>query len=307
VPAADFLADVRARSGGALPSYGLGTLGSVQGVDLAGGQRPDAVLAGDPLHPGQRAGRLLGASDAGTSNVLGGAELLYPPWHLRPGDTMTLAGSRSGVSRTVTLVGFFERQFSVNDVRTLQADRSFVASWDGANSGVVTYLSVEPAKSAAAVRRLNAAEPTAIVLDLGLLEAGIGQVLRNLLVFVSAIAALAVLAATVIIANAVALAVIERRREIGIMKAVGFQGGSVLAQLVLENAVAGAVAGASAILLVSLGLGLGSRTVLGVAIDANPLTGSALVLGSGALGAMIAGMVAWGPARSRPLDVLRHE
>jgi hypothetical protein len=306
-PAADYLAEVRARSGGALPSYGLYTIDSPQGVDLARGERPDAALARDPLHPGSFAGRLLDASDAGTSSALGGAELLYPPWNLRPGDTITMAGARSGVSRTVTLVGFFERGFSVDDMRSLQVDRAFVAGWDGADAGVITYLSVDPARSADAVRRLNAAEPSAIVFDLGMLEAGIGQVLRNLLVVVSAVASLAVLAATVIIANAVALAVIERRREIAIMKAVGFRAGSVLLQLVLENAVAGSLAGASAILLVAAGLGLGSRTVLGVALDASPFTGSALVLGSAALGAVVAGLVAWGPARARPLEVLRQD
>jgi putative ABC transport system permease protein len=303
VPAADFLA----RSGVGLPPSGLLTVGSVQGFDLAGGRRPDVTLTDTPQHPGHLAGRLLDARDAGTGNALGGEELLYPPWSLRPGDTITLAANRSGERRTITLVGFFQRVFTVNDVRTLQVDRGFVSAWDGANAGVRTYLSVDPARSAAAVKRLNAAVPTAVVIDVGQLEAAAGQVLRNLLVFVSAIAALAVLAGTVIIANAVALAVIERRREIGIMKAVGFRSVNVLAQLLLENAIMGAIAGASAILLVFLAIGLASRAVLGVGIDAGAPLGSALVLGSAALGATVAGAVAWGPARARPLEVLRSD
>ncbi|TMF55442.1 MAG: FtsX-like permease family protein, partial [Chloroflexi bacterium] len=67
------------------------------------------------------------------------------------------------------------------------------------------------------------------------------RLLSNVIVFLSAIASLALLAGIVIIANTVALAMLERRREIGILKSVGYDSGTVLSQVLLENAVVGAL------------------------------------------------------------------
>jgi ABC-type antimicrobial peptide transport system permease subunit len=307
VPASEYLDGVRARSGGSLGGAGLFAITSLQGVDLAHGQRPDAVLASDPGHPARPAGRLLTAADAGTTSALGGEELLYPPWNLRPGATIRLVEARSGAVRTITLVGFYRRMASVNDVRALQVDRGLVASWAGPGASVNTYLSVDPTRKAADVAALGAADPTAVVFDLGFYTAAVAGVLRNVVVFVLAIASLAVLAGAVIVANTVALAAIERRREIGIMKAVGFQRRDILLQALLESAVLGCGAGAAAILLVSAAIGLGSRAALGVPIDASVPLGTALVVASGALAALVAGGVAWGPSRARPLEVLRRE
>jgi len=306
-PAAEYLDGVRARSGGSLGGAGLFVITSLQGVDLAHGQRPDAVLASDPAHPGRPAGRLLTAADAGTTSALGGEELLYPPWSLRPGATIDLVEARSGAGRTITLVGFYRRMASVNDVRALQVDRGLVAGWAGAGASVNTYLSVDPTRKAADVAALGTADPTAVVFDLGDYTAAVAGVLRNVVVFVLAIASLAALAGAVIVANTVALAAIERRREIGIMKAVGFQSRDVLLQALLESGVLGCVAGAAAILLVSAAIGLGSRAVLGVPIDASVPLGTGLVVASGVLAALVGGGVAWRPSRARPLEVLRYE
>src|SRR5207244_7259371 len=73
------------------------------------------------------------------------------------------------------------------------------------------------------------------------------RLLSNVIVFLSAIASLALLAGIVIIANTVALAMLERRREIGILKSVGYDSGTVLSQVLLESAVGGAPAGIAAI------------------------------------------------------------
>jgi hypothetical protein len=40
-------------------------------------------------------------------NVLGGEELLAPPWNLKPGDTLTLTQPRTQSTQTVTLAGFY--------------------------------------------------------------------------------------------------------------------------------------------------------------------------------------------------------
>jgi ABC-type antimicrobial peptide transport system permease subunit len=111
----------------------------------------------------------------------------------------------------------------------------------------------------------------------------------------------------VIIANAVALAMLERRREIGIMKAVGYRSRGVLSQVLLENALVGGLAGTSAVALVSVATALLGRLVFHVHLGVAAPVAIGIVLATAALAAGVAGLVAWAPARARPLEVLRYE
>ncbi|MBC7871550.1 MAG: FtsX-like permease family protein, partial [Chitinophagaceae bacterium] len=63
-------------------------------------------------------------------------------------------------------------------------------------------------------------------------------------------------AAAVIMANTVALATLERRRQIGILKAIGLKGGRVLRIMLLENLIVSLLGG-----LIGMGL-----SAIGVAI-----------------------------------------
>ena len=53
------------------------------------------------------------------------------------------------------------------------------------------------------------------------------------------------------IANTAALAAMERRREIGVMKAVGVRAGQVLRQMLLESAIVGLVGGLIGVLFIT--------------------------------------------------------
>jgi ABC-type antimicrobial peptide transport system permease subunit len=118
--------------------------------------------------------------------------------------------------------------------------------------------------------------------------------------------ALALFAAVVIMANAVSLATLERRRQIGIMKALGLQATNVLGLLLLENGLVGLLGG-----LLGVGLSLllivgtnaigeaGATLPYGVLLG---LIGLAVLL---ALGATL--LAAWGAAQEKPLSVLRYE
>src|SRR5439155_3914302 len=86
-PVADFVKRLKDQQGEEQVSSSLYSVSSLEGSDLANGQLPDATLAADPQRPGRKMGRLLTSADRGTMNVLGGEELLAPPWNLRPGDT----------------------------------------------------------------------------------------------------------------------------------------------------------------------------------------------------------------------------
>ena len=239
--------------------------------------------------------------------MLGGQELTVAPFNLRPGDTVTLADPRTRAQRTLTLVGFYQRSFVSVQFGALEADSGLVSSWAGDSAAVAYSLKVDPARKQAAIRHIGAADPQAAVIDLADFGAIVDQILHNLLVLLTSLASLALLAGAVIIANAVALAMLERRREIGIMKSVGYASRSVLSQVLFENALLGGLGGLSAIALVALAttlLGkLAFKTDLGVSA---PLS-ITIILASALLAAVVSGLVAWAPTRVRPLEVLRYE
>jgi len=121
------------------------------------------------------------------------------------------------------------------------------------------------------------------------------------------IASLAMIAGLIIIANAVALAMLERRREIGILKSVGHTSRSILATVLIENGLVGLLGSLVAILLVAGAITALSKFVfhtdLGIGVNL-----VVLVIGSTALVTMlVAATVAWNAVRVRPLDVLRYE
>ncbi len=89
-------------------------------------------------------------------------------------------------------------------------------------------LSKSPARSLRDTRFLN---------DL------INRIIDQFTSFPILVAALALFTGGVVIANSVALSTLERRREIGIMKAVGLQRERVLGMLLLENGLMGLVGG----------------------------------------------------------------
>ncbi|MBJ7597805.1 MAG: hypothetical protein DLM67_08305 [Candidatus Nephthysia bennettiae] len=305
---ADFASRLKSQQGADEGASWYSSVGSLEGSDLARGQLPDVALAADPAQPGRSAGRQLTAADAGTVNVLGGDELLGAPWNLKPGDTLTLAETRSHAARTVTLVGFYAHTGFFNfQFGALKADSGLVASWAGDDAAIVYSLKVEGAKKLQAIDRLDSQAPAALVVDITDLAAIVDRILRNLLVLLTALASLALLAGGIIIANAVALAMLERRREIGIMKSLGFASRAVLAQVLFENAVLGALSGTAAVVVVALATALLGRFVFQTSLAVDLPLSVGIAAGSGLLAAAVAGLVAWAPTRVRPLEVLRYE
>jgi putative ABC transport system permease protein len=304
---ADFASRVRSQGLDDQGSWSS-SVGSLEGTDLARGQLPEVTLAPDPRQPARKMGRALTPADSGTSNVMGGDELLSPPWNLRPGDTLTLTQPRTHVERTVTLVGFYAHTGFFNfQFGALKADSALVAGWGADDAALVYSVKVDPAHKSQAIDRLASQAPAALVVDITDLAAIVDRILHNLLVLLTALASLALLAGGIIIANAVALAMLERRREIGILKSLGFASRVVLAQVLLENALLGALSGTAAVGLVVLATTLLGRFVFQTNLDVDLPLAVAIVVASGALAAAVAGLVAWAPTRVRPLEVLRYE
>lgn len=117
-------------------------------------------------------------------------------------------------------------------------------------------------------------------------------------------------AAAVIMANTVALATLERRRQIGILKAIGLKGDRVLRIMLLENiliALLGAVLGIG---LSALGVvvmtAFGMEDVQLIPPDAAPIA-ILLVLAAVGIGALATFLSASVAVRERVLNVLRYE
>ena len=122
-----------------------------------------------------------------------------------------------------------------------------------------------------------------------------------------AIASLSLIAGVIIIANAVALAMLERRRELGILKSVGYTSRTVLSEVMIENGVVGAVSALLALLLVTGAITLLGSLIFNLAFSVSSLIVVSLIAGSALLAMLTAALVAWGSVRVRPLEVLRYE
>ncbi len=122
-----------------------------------------------------------------------------------------------------------------------------------------------------------------------------------------AIASLSMMAGVIIIANSVSLAMLERRREPGILKAVGYTSGTVLREVLIENGIVGAVGAYVAMLLAAVGVALLGHLLFNLTLSISPWIVIVLVGGSALLTMATAALVAWGSVRVRPLEVLRYE
>jgi putative ABC transport system permease protein len=228
---------------------------------------------------------------------------------LTVGDTLTLSFDRQD-ERTVVIAGLIAKPPSNTVMVSLGDEWASVASDNVLPAGTMpmpsTYVvDVEKEKMDAALARLSEL-PKTFALEVTQLNELVDRMFRQLSALPLIVAVLALFAGGVIVANTVSLATLERKRQIGIMKAIGLRSRDVLRLLLLENGLIGLAGGV-------LGAGLGA---VGVAItglvadDAGSfpfLTLAALILL--ALGiALIATLVtAYGASREKPLIVLRYE
>ncbi|MFL5658935.1 MAG: ABC transporter permease [Ktedonobacteraceae bacterium] len=280
----------------------LGFLSSIEGYDLAHTTPLSTIVQG----------RNLNASDAGTNNVVISALLTSSgpfQMHLKPGDTITFASADGKTSKTATVVGIYARSSNTDHVGSVLAPADTANALTPAKAGVTTvmYMKIDSAQVNNALNALGKIVPNATVQNLADIGAYIEQLLNSILDMLVAIASLSLMAGVIIIANAVALAMLERRRELGILKSVGYTSGSVLSEVMIENGVVGAVGALMAMLLATGAIGLLGTLFFNLAFSVSTLIVISLIGGSALLAMLTAALVAWGSVRVRPLEVLRYE
>jgi ABC-type antimicrobial peptide transport system permease subunit len=151
--------------------------------------------------------------------------------------------------------------------------------------------------------------PGVFVLETRLLNDLIDKILNQFTNFPILVAALALFTGGVVIANSVALSMMERRREIAIMKAVGVSRRRVLGMLLMENGLMGLIGG-----LIGVGIGAVILFIMLTSLFPEELGTSipyttALLLMLACVGiALIASMLSvWNATSEKPLNVLRYE
>ncbi|NWF67859.1 MAG: ABC transporter permease [Chloroflexi bacterium] len=152
--------------------------------------------------------------------------------------------------------------------------------------------------------------PFVFSLDITFIDGLLTRLINQLAAIPTVVGLLSLLAAATIMANTVALATLERRRQIGILKAVGLKGNRVLWIMLLENTligILGAVMGIGlAALFMLVGTALSAGLALAIPRDAR-LTVLALALAALVIAWIATILSARVAIKERVLNVLRYE
>lgn len=169
---------------------------------------------------------------------------------------------------------------------------------------------VEPEYVNEALTQLGAIRiPPTLALDVTFIDGLLARLIDQFAAIPTVVGLLSLFAAAVIMANTVALATLERRRQIGILKSVGLKSRRVLVIMLIETTLIG-------LLSAVLGLGLSSifvtlltgfgGTPIPLPADAR-LTAVALVVAAVVIGWLATFISANVAVRERVMNVLRYE
>ena len=274
------------------------------------------------------AGRQLDPTDIGPWNA---EQDEYPPivisaWNptldlgLEIGDLLTYNVRTSGIQLgsqppraeqvTFRLIGMIDRTGSQVSVNFSAPNYAPITAFpESVTPSMVSAIVDIDEAQIGALRRSISEVPGVFVLEVRFLNDLINRIIEQFTSFPILVATLALFTGGVVIANSVALSTLERRREIGIMKAVGLQRERVLGMLLLEYGLMGFIGG-----LIGVGIGaamlftlftVGFSGELGSGI---PWGTAGMLMGLCVLIALIAAILtAWGASGEKPLNVLRYE
>ena len=149
----------------------------------------------------------------------------------------------------------------------------------------------------------------ALAIDVQFIDGLIGRLIDQFAAIPTIVGLLSLFAAAVIMANTVALATLERRRQIGILKAIGLKSRRVLQVMFIESSLIGLLSAVLGIglsaLIISL-LGSAGGIVIPLPADAR-LTAAALLIAAVLIGWAAAFLSARVALKERVMNVLRYD
>lgn len=293
--------------------------GAVQ-VELQSATYADGDAAGASL----QVPRVKGYTDIDDGTAL---RLVGEPWATTPnaiylslryqyGSDAVAQGTRlqlvgvTGQSAEVVVAGYYTSEGAsiVSHGQAALVPRAISLALGGDQGGLTYVGTIDPDRLDNISAALHEAVPNLMVITGADMRAAYQSAITNLYVFAIGVAGLALVAGAVLIANSVGLSMIERRREIGVLKAVGYGTRHVLSITLLEHALLGLLAGVSGILAVQatfVVLTAMEEALSMITLGAVPAL--AIVLVATLLTIASALAVAWGPTHVRPMVVLRDE
>ena len=165
-------------------------------------------------------------------------------------------------------------------------------------------------ESAVAIRdALNEREERVNVFELQAITQGINQFFGILNTFLIGIGSISLVVAGVSILNVMLMSTIERRQEIGVLRAVGVQRGDIVRMILAEAGLLGVAGGVvGAILALGAGIALNSFVLNDPVATFQPVNFLyiALAVGFGIGTSVLSGLYpAWKAANERPVEALR--
>lgn len=250
-------------------------------------------------------GRNIGFEDTGQRVLIGSVESA-DALGLDIGSTVTYRVGRQNID--FTIIGLYDRG------SILGSGGSIVAPDAVAGIAIPIFqfyaYDVESENVAQAVTELSSLiSPPTVALDVNVIDSLVARFIAQFAAIPTIVGILSLIAAAVIMANTIALSTLERRRQIGILKAIGLKSKRVLRVMLIESTLIGLLSALLGIGLSQLGLYLFTE-LTGQAI---PLPRSAQIV---ALVLVISAVViAWVSTflsasvavRERVMNVLRYE
>jgi ABC-type antimicrobial peptide transport system permease subunit len=244
-------------------------------------------------------------------------------YNLKVGDTLTVTANnfrRGGQgSNTNTKTTTFEIiGIQDNSNQTINIETPWIVPYQATTAlgsqQTLIYLLIDRAQLDTALNKLQTTQPSLFIINISDFIDEFSHILDQFLAFPTMLSFLSLLSGAILIANNVALAMLERRTEIGILKAIGAKQQRIMNMILWESSLTGFLGGAlgvgMALLLLilsgSFGGGSGSRAS-NITINWSPLVAVSLVLMSIGLAVFATIASAWSAVREKPLVVLRYE
>jgi putative ABC transport system permease protein len=201
----------------------------------------------------------------GTLDHLGAGQLIVDEQtaqarQLRVGDTLPVQLTK-GEARTFTVVGIYTRTPGVSGWITGPAEAANFRTADPSRGFIKTAEGASVADVQARVADLLAASPEATVSDRSGFVRQQTRSFDTVLAMVQILIALSIVIAVLGIVNTLALSVIERTREIGLLRAIGLRRAQAMGMLGVESLV---ISVFGTLLGLALGLGLGAAVARGL-------------------------------------------